>query len=209
MLPYKDTTQLRITQTYGNKNPKFDYASGFHSGLDFVSDGDKSIVAIASGWVIISQNYGRWGNYIVIRQEDGLYCVYAHLSKRYITSNQSVVKGEVIGVEGSTGFSKASHLHIELQKNYYDPFSTVNIAEYLSIKNEVGKVEVYDDYDYLYNEELIEAVLSLNAIGVLQGYKTDSNGKPLIVRPKEPLTNERFYIMMNRMLDKITFKVVK
>ena len=139
MLPYSDISKLRVTNPYGVKNSA--YSAGYHTGIDFVSDGDKNIFAIQSGKVIRSTLYGAWGNFIVIQQEDGLSCVYAHLSKRYVNVGDSVAKGDLIGVEGSTGNSTGSHLHIELLKTYYDPLSSIDIAEYLGIKNTIGKVE--------------------------------------------------------------------
>lgn len=139
MLPYSDISKLRVTNPYGVKNSA--YSAGYHTGIDFVSDGDKNIFAIQSGKVIRSTLYGAWGNFIVIQQEDGLSCVYAHLSKRYVNVGDNVAKGDLIGVEGSTGNSTGSHLHIELLKTYYDPLSSIDIAEYLGIKNVVGPAE--------------------------------------------------------------------
>ena len=54
--------------------------------------------------------------------------------------------------------------------------------------------------DYNYNEELKNAVLYLNQIGILNGYSSDEKGFPLTVKPKENLTNERFYIILYRAL---------
>jgi murein DD-endopeptidase MepM/ murein hydrolase activator NlpD len=141
MLPYLDPKEVRLTQPYGVPG---NYAAGFHTGIDLVSDGDKRIFPICGGEVIRSRLYGDWGNYVVIRQHDGLYCVYAHMKTRMVEVGQTVGKTKAIGIEGSTGNSTGSHLHIELQKKYYDPFSTINIADYLGIKNEVGPVEEID-----------------------------------------------------------------
>ncbi len=145
MLPYKDISKVRITQPYGVKNPRQNYAAGVHSGLDMVSDGDKTIIAIGAGKVIRSQNTGSWGSHVVIKQDDGLYGVYAHLAQRVVNIGNTVRAGTMIGIEGMSGNSTASHLHIELQKSYYDPFSHTDISAYLGIKNEVGSVQLIDD----------------------------------------------------------------
>lgn len=144
MLPYKDPSNVRITQPYGVKNPRQNYAAGVHAGLDMVSDGDKTIVAIEAGQVIRSQNMGSWGNYTVIQQQDGLYCIYAHKARRFAKVGDTLKAGDELGIEGMSGTSSASHLHIELEKVYYDPYSHVDIAAYLGIKNEVGPMQVVD-----------------------------------------------------------------
>lgn len=139
MFPYKDKSKVRLTKIYGVLDSR--YGSGKHDGIDVVSDGDKTVSAIRAGKSIRSGWNRKWGNYIVIQQDDGLYCIYAHFKERYIKVGVYVAEGQAIGYEGSTGNSSGSHLHIELQQKYYDPGTTVNIAEYLGIKNEVGPVE--------------------------------------------------------------------
>lgn len=138
ILPFRDAAKLRITNPYGVVNSQ--YEAGYHSGLDVVSDGDKTIIAIRAGRVIRSQSYGSWGNYVVVQQNDGLYCIYAHLRERYVSYGSQVSEGQMIGVEGATGNATGTHLHLELQKSYYDPKSSVNPAEYLGIANEIGPV---------------------------------------------------------------------
>lgn len=140
LLPYKDTTKLRISNPYGIEDTK--YEAGYHTGLDIVSEGNKIIVAIGEGQVIRSQNYGSWGNYIVVHQNDGLYCVYAHLSERYVVVGEEIVAGQEIGKEGASGNTTGSHLHIELQQRYYDPHSSKNVADYLGVVNEFGEVRL-------------------------------------------------------------------
>jgi len=106
-----------------------------------VSSANKIVRAVRGGYCIKSQTYGKWGSYIVIRQHDGLYAIYAHLSKRYIRMGQNVEQGASVGVMGATGNAKGAHLHFELQETYYDAKSTVNAADYLSIENKVGKIK--------------------------------------------------------------------
>ena len=147
MIPYKDPSKVRITQIYGIKNPNQQYDSGVHPGLDMVSDGDPTLVAIWGGKVIRSKMFGAWGNYTVIEQEDGLFCIYAHKASRFAKVGDVVKEGQEIGTEGSTGNVTGPHLHIELQKAYYNPFSHINIAAYLGIKNEKGPIQFLDPFE--------------------------------------------------------------
>lgn len=95
----------------------FGYRRAFrrkHKGLDIkVYIGD-TIKAAFSGRVrIVDYEAGGYGNYVVIRHNNGLETVYGHLSKQLVEENQPVKAGEPIGLGGSTGLSTGSHLHFE------------------------------------------------------------------------------------------------
>ena len=141
-LPYKG--KVRMTKLYGTLPPKgYTYATGKHGGIDLVGVEDKTIYAIAGGSVIRANfDPTGWGNYVVIRQEDGYYCIYAHLAKISVKLREKVDAGQEIGIEGATGNVTGSHLHLELRKEYGDRYSTMNPANYLGIKDEVGVLEM-------------------------------------------------------------------
>ena len=85
-----------------------------HKGLDIkVYIGD-TIRAAFSGKVRIS-NFERkgYGNYVVIRHNNGLETIYGHMSKNLVETNQEVRAGDPIGLGGNTGRSTGSHLHFE------------------------------------------------------------------------------------------------
>ena len=86
----------------------------YHYGTDLrVKVGD-SIVSAFSGKVRIIDFEARgYGNYIVIRHDNGLETVYAHLSQVLVVHNQTVKAGELIGLGGNTGHSTGPHLHFE------------------------------------------------------------------------------------------------
>lgn len=85
-----------------------------HKGLDIkVYIGD-TIRAAFSGKVRIVAYEGKgYGNYIVIRHNNGLETIYGHLSKQLVRENEYVRAGEPIGLGGNTGRSTGSHLHFE------------------------------------------------------------------------------------------------
>lgn len=85
-----------------------------HKGLDIkVYIGD-TIRAAFSGKVRIVRYEARgYGNYIVIRHNNGLETIYGHLSKQLVQENQEIRAGDVIGLGGNTGRSTGSHLHFE------------------------------------------------------------------------------------------------
>lgn len=129
---------FKITSPYGDRPALGDY----HNGIDLVgADGDRDIVAIKSGTVVMSRmvtsktnRTWEWGNYVAILQDDGIMAYYCHLDSRAVKQNHRVEAGELIGVQGNTGRSFGEHLHLELRKDN----KAFNPAPYLGIPNESG-----------------------------------------------------------------------
>ncbi|NDP20687.1 MAG: peptidoglycan DD-metalloendopeptidase family protein [Paludibacter sp.] len=86
----------------------------FHYGIDLRVNVGDSVLASFSGKVrIIDYEAHGYGNYVVIRHDNGLETVYAHLSGVLVTLNQTVKGGELIALGGNTGHSTGPHLHFE------------------------------------------------------------------------------------------------
>src|SRR3989344_2988733 len=108
---------VRITQYYGATsstgfvNDQYD----FHNGIDLAPPGGigTPILAAASGTVVAVGSTGRYayGKWVALDHHNGLTTLYAHLSAQVVTAGQKVAVGQVIGYEGSTGFSTGPHLH--------------------------------------------------------------------------------------------------
>lgn len=93
---------------------------GIHgnNGVDLASSYGTSIMAAASGQVVISRMggwNGGYGNYIVIQHSNGTQTLYGHLSQTLVSVGDSVSQGQVIGRMGSTGDSTGVHLHFEVR----------------------------------------------------------------------------------------------
>lgn len=139
--PFVDARRCRITNIYGAVNPS--YNSGRHDGVDIVSDGDKTVIAISDGMVIRSGVLDSWGEYIVVQMADGRSIVYGHLqtASRRVKVGNRVIKGQALGIMGNTGNSSGAHLHIELQRRYYKAGRTDDITVFMNVKNQLGRVE--------------------------------------------------------------------
>ena len=86
----------------------------FHYGIDLRLTVGDTVRAAFSGKVrIIDYEARGYGHYIVIRHDNGLETVYAHLSQVLVNLNQSVKSGELIAHGGNTGHSTGPHLHFE------------------------------------------------------------------------------------------------
>jgi len=89
-----------------------------YNGVDLATYNGAEIFAAAGGDVIISKNggwNGGYGNYVVIRHENGTQTLYAHNSYNIVDVGQRVVQGQVIGYVGNTGRSTGSHVHFEVR----------------------------------------------------------------------------------------------
>ena len=114
----------------------------YHKGVDLVG-ADKTVRAVVGGVVgqstIITDPANRtseWGNYVRIDGEDGRLYYYCHLSQRLVSRGDKVSVGDALGVEGSTGKSTGSHLHLEVRENG----KSIDPTAILGIKNIVGAV---------------------------------------------------------------------
>ena len=169
MLPVKNP---RVSQEYGRVNPK--YKKGYHSGIDLVADkSDNGIYSIGKGKVIVSRYTAGskgadptgWGNYVVVRQEDGKDILYAHLFQVYVKTGQVIEAGKGIGIQGSTGNTTGPHLHLEIFEGSWENRKEINPAEYLGIKNAVGPVEFIRQKEKFFEE----VEVTVNGI-TLKGY---------------------------------------
>ncbi|MGB9592510.1 MAG: peptidoglycan DD-metalloendopeptidase family protein [Anaerolineae bacterium] len=89
-----------------------------HRAIDITWAEGTRIVAADSGYVaLVGSSDTGYGKYVVIDHGNGFQTLYAHFSIFYVKPGQSVRKGEVIGLMGSTGRSTGPHLHFEIRKD--------------------------------------------------------------------------------------------
>lgn len=96
-----------------------------HNGIDFAGNSGAPIYASKDGEVVgsmpTSQSEG-FGEYIVIKHNDGHLTGYAHMSQRMKNVGDKVVQGQQIGTIGSTGDSTGPHLHFSIQTGLWGPY---------------------------------------------------------------------------------------
>lgn len=94
-----------------------------HYGTDIKMAKGDTVVAVNSGTVARAGWGSGFGNIIIIQHEDNIQTYYAHLSKFLVEAGSRVNKGEPIGLAGSTGRARGSHLHFEIHENdqAFDP----------------------------------------------------------------------------------------
>lgn len=97
-----------VTSNYGRRWGRM------HKGIDVkVYIGDTIRAAFDGKVRVANYEAAGYGNYVVIRHNNGLETIYGHMSKRLVNENQPVKAGDPIGLGGNTGRSTGSHLHFE------------------------------------------------------------------------------------------------
>jgi murein DD-endopeptidase MepM/ murein hydrolase activator NlpD len=87
----------------------------YHYGIDLGLNTGDSIVSAFDGMVRVVRKSKSYGNVVVVRHNNGLETLYAHLSKALVTANQEIKAGELIALGGNTGHSTGPHLHFEIR----------------------------------------------------------------------------------------------
>lgn len=146
MFPYIGRYKVTSLQGMRTLNGK----TAPHNGVDMVGLDSKNIYAVKGGTVvhsrIVSKSAGgstwEWGNYVCIKDSNGLLWYYCHLKERKVVQGQTIKEGDLIGIEGNTGNSQGSHLHIELRSGAVPQ----TICNYVAIPKAVGTYEFKPNY---------------------------------------------------------------
>lgn len=111
----------RITSPFGWRTHPIFKSRTFHSGVDIAGPNMGSIYASNAGKVIYSGWYGGYGKVVIL--DHGTVngkpttTLYAHMSSIRVSNGQYVNKGDVLGYEGTTGYSTGPHVHFEVRVN--------------------------------------------------------------------------------------------
>lgn len=107
----------RQTSGFGTRVDPFRGVMAFHSGVDLSGPTGAKVVATNDGKIEFAGWKAAYGNVVDVKHDYGLSTRYAHLSRVLVQPDQVVKKGQVIGIQGSTGRSTGSHLHYEVRYN--------------------------------------------------------------------------------------------
>ena len=148
---------FKMTSPYGMRT--LNGVEAFHGGVDLVGLSSKQICAVTGGKVIRSRivtdktdSTWQWGNYVAVAGDDGNTIYYCHMKERKVAVGDRVEVGDVLGIEGNTGYSFGAHLHFEVRDK---KGVRINAADYLGIPNKVGTYKVEEGEDL---ENRIEAL---------------------------------------------------
>ncbi len=108
----------KINNEFGyRRNPFGGRGYEFHAGMDIDGDRGDVVASPANGIVTKAGWEGGYGNLIEIDHGNGLTTRYGHLMRGDVVVGDTVQRGQLIGLIGSTGRSTGPHLHYELRLN--------------------------------------------------------------------------------------------
>ena len=100
-----------------------------NNGIDIEAAIGTPVHAVAKGRIeYLSDDYGTYGQMILVNHGDGFYTMYGHLSSIGVALGQEVAAGAVIGQSGDSGSLKGPVLHFEVRKGgaALDPMDWLN-----------------------------------------------------------------------------------
>ncbi len=111
----------RVSSPFGWRTHPIFKSRIFHTGIDYAVPMGTPIKAANAGKVIYSGWYGGYGKVVIL---DHGSCtgaptttLYAHMSQPKVSVGENVVRGQTIGLSGSTGYSTGPHVHFEVRIN--------------------------------------------------------------------------------------------
>jgi septal ring factor EnvC (AmiA/AmiB activator) len=106
-----------VVGRFGNEtHPKFGTVT-FNNGVDIQAGMGEAVRAVAAGRVdFVSDDYGSYGQMLILNHGSGYYTLYAHLSDILVSRGASVTSGQVIAKAGDSGSLKGTVLHFEVRK---------------------------------------------------------------------------------------------
>lgn len=96
-------------------------SQGIHgfNAVDLAAPIGTPIVAAASGTVVTARADGAWnggyGNFVMIRHENGVKTLYSHFGAVLVGVGERVVQGQTLGFIGMTGRTTGPHVHFEVR----------------------------------------------------------------------------------------------
>jgi murein DD-endopeptidase MepM/ murein hydrolase activator NlpD len=105
----------RLMSPFAQRTDPFSGEGEFHKGVDISATTGTPVHVTADGLVIHAEIESGYGKLVVVDHGNGVQTYYAHLSKFYVHTGQTVRRGDIVGAVGATGRVTAPHLHYEVR----------------------------------------------------------------------------------------------
>ncbi|MDP3974672.1 MAG: peptidoglycan DD-metalloendopeptidase family protein [Candidatus Jorgensenbacteria bacterium] len=152
------TPGKQLTQKYGRTLFAIrNYGSQFHNGIDIGMPIGTEVFAAEKGTIINVGNQDAYrgcyragyGRFVVIKHENGLTTLSAHLSKYIVKVGDTVERGQVVGYVGRTGWATGPHLHFTVFATQTITPARGNLPEGAIASRSCGPMPVGGDMDPL------------------------------------------------------------
>jgi murein DD-endopeptidase MepM/ murein hydrolase activator NlpD len=106
-----------LTSRFGMRSHPILGVYRMHSGVDLAAPNGSPVSSPAAGIVSFANWSGGYGLLVTVDHGNGLQTRFAHLSRLMVNAGQKVIRGQLLGLVGSSGRSTGSHLHYEMRQN--------------------------------------------------------------------------------------------
>lgn len=143
---YTQPFKGNVTSEFGRRRWRYHYGTD----IDLVK-GD-TVRSAFKGKIRISTYSKSYGHVVVVRHDNGLETIYAHLSKRLVATDSIIPTGTPLGLGGNTGHSFGSHLHFEVR--YFDepldPRDVISFEDFTTLSDTL----LISQCNFAYKDEL-------------------------------------------------------
>ncbi|MDP6387742.1 MAG: peptidoglycan DD-metalloendopeptidase family protein [Candidatus Pacebacteria bacterium] len=140
--------KIKVTQYFGNT--RFAQSGGYkgkgHNGVDFRASSGTKVKTALTGIVKAVGNTDKvrgcysYGKYVLVKHNNGLSTLYAHLSFIKVNKGDTVITGDTVGYSGNTGYSTGPHLHFAVYAS--QGVRIVRYGDYVKGKTNCGNAYI-------------------------------------------------------------------
>ena len=107
--------EFTLSSGFGFRRDPIFGSTVYHEGIDLAATTGTPVYATADGTVATARRQAGYGNCVDIDHGFNYVSRYAHLNEFLVREGDKVTRGQLIGRVGSSGKSKAPHLHYEVR----------------------------------------------------------------------------------------------
>lgn len=103
-----------ISSYYGMRTDPFTGRNEYHKGMDFAGKEGSDVISVGAGVVTWAGDRYGYGKLVEINHGNGYTTRYGHNEQILVNVGDTVKKGEILALMGSTGRSTGPHVHFEV-----------------------------------------------------------------------------------------------
>jgi len=113
----RPVTEGWLSSGFGKRADPFTGKQEYHDGVDFAGKEGADVTSAGDGVVTWSGKRSGYGNLVEINHGNGYVTRYGHNKEQLVEVGDTVKKGQMIALMGSTGRSTGPHVHFEVLRN--------------------------------------------------------------------------------------------
>jgi murein DD-endopeptidase MepM/ murein hydrolase activator NlpD len=110
-----------------------------HTGTDIRLNSGDTVRSAFDGKVRLAKRFSGYGNLVLVRHNNGLETIYAHLKTIKVKVNDTIKAGDLIGLGGRTGRATCNHLHFETRL-FGEPFDSNKYIDFNTFALQTDKI---------------------------------------------------------------------